>query len=178
MYKLPVIGVMGSGTVAHSNLSVPLGRSLAQLDVHLLTGGGSGVMEAVSEAFYSAGNRKGRVIGVLPSASADPKLTKEGYPNKWIEIVIRTHLPLSGDLGTSSLSRNHINVLSSDVVIVLPGGSGTRSEAQLAQDYDRPVIGFYHKLSCPGWFNELPLKTFLLEEVEAFVVDKLEKLEC
>ena len=39
--------------------------------------------------------------------------------NRFVELPIRTHLHLSGAQGTELASRNHINVLSSDVVIAL-----------------------------------------------------------
>jgi predicted Rossmann-fold nucleotide-binding protein len=39
----------------------------------------------------------------------------------------------SGDEGRDTLSRNHINALTADLVVVLPGGSGTLSELELAQ---------------------------------------------
>jgi predicted Rossmann-fold nucleotide-binding protein len=50
---------------------------------------------------------------------------------------------LSGIAGTDPRSRNHINVLSSDVVIVLPGNGGTESEMTLAVRYGKPVIAFF-----------------------------------
>ena len=37
-------------------------------------------------------------------------------------------------------SRNHINILTSDLVILLPGGEGTASEAELAVRYNKSVI--------------------------------------
>jgi predicted Rossmann-fold nucleotide-binding protein len=40
------------------------------------------------------------------------------------------------------MSRNHINVLSADVLIALPGGEGTASELALARRYGRPAIAF------------------------------------
>ena len=60
-----------------------------------------------------------------------------GYPNPYTEIVIRTQCPLSMHpmTGTELSSRNHINILSSDIVIALPGSSGTWSEIQLAIRY-------------------------------------------
>lgn len=102
-----------------------------------------GVMRSVSEHFAATPGRRGLVIGVLPARADDPQCTpKPGYPNPYVEIVIRTHLPLSGDEGTAMMSRNHINVLSSDAIVVLPGSAGTVSEARLAQRYGRPIIGF------------------------------------
>ena len=44
--------------------------------------------------------------------------------------------------GQTALSRNHINVLISDVMIILPGGPGTASEAALAVKYGCPAIAF------------------------------------
>ena len=133
--QIPVVGVMGSGATPHAHLAEPLGRALAGLGVHLLTGGGSGVMESVSRAFSAVQGREGLVIGILPAgdarpdrADADPQ-TPPGYPNPWVELAIRTHLDARGDDGSGILSRNHINILSSDVVIALPGSSGTASKA-------------------------------------------------
>lgn len=139
MNRFPVVGVMGSGSQEHRERSEPLGRWLAGLGVHLLTGGGAGVMAAVSESFASTRGRRGSVVGILPAhASGDSSMA--GYPNPWVEIAIRTHLPLTGDRGLDPMSRNHINVLSSDVIVALSGGAGTASEVSLALRYGRPVV--------------------------------------
>jgi hypothetical protein len=83
------------------------------------------------------------VIGVLPaSAEASPPAPPPGYPNSWVEIPLRTHLPLSGARGTDPLSRNHLNVLSSDVIVALPGAAGTASETRLALRYGRPLVAW------------------------------------
>ena len=132
---LAIVGVMGSGIEPHVELAAPLGRLIAARGCHLLTGGGGGVMASVSEAFVAVERRTGRSIGVLPGPDARP-----GYPNPFVEIPIRTHLPLSGAMGRDARSRNHVNVLSSDVVIALPGGEGTRAEVELALRYARPVL--------------------------------------
>ena len=136
--RLPIVGVLGSGTETHQEISVPLGAALAGMGVHLLTGGGSGVMGAVSEAFARESDREGLVLGVLPgdATGASPG----GYPNPWVELPIRTHLPLSGEQGTDTASRNHLNVLTADVLIALPGSAGTRSEVELALRYGKPVV--------------------------------------
>ena len=147
---------------------------MARMGVHLLTGGGGGVMEAVSRAFFETQGRRGLVIGILPAGDADPgpagaspnpadaKLsqieaipsqlladsghpdadpgTPPGYPNPWVEFAVRTHLDARGDDGSGIRSRNHINILSSDVIVALPGSSGTASEVELAIRYGRPLI--------------------------------------
>ncbi len=158
---------MGSGSAPHAHLAEPLGRALARMSVHLLTGGGRGVMEAVSKAFSEVSGREGLVVGVLPAgdarpdradtdpsrsdasvsrteanpshAAADPG-TPPGYPNPWVELAVRTHLDARGDDGSGIRSRNHINILSSDVVVALPGSSGTASEVELAIRYGRPLV--------------------------------------
>jgi uncharacterized protein (TIGR00725 family) len=167
--RLPVVGVLGSGSVAHDERSRALGSWLARQDVHLLTGGGGGVMSAVSEAFSGVGDRRGLVIGILPAAEGAAAEPREGYPNPWVEVAVRTHLPLRGDAGAEPMSRNHINVLSSDVLVALPGGSGTASEVALALRYGRPVIAFLgSRDEIPGLPAEVQAEDDL-ERIEAFV---------
>jgi len=135
------IGVMGSGTDEHDDLAAPVGTLIAALGANLLTGGGQGVMRAVSRAFTSYHGERGVCVGIIPCASvADRRTAKAGYPNEFVELAIRTHLPYSGPLGTDDLSRNHINVLSSDAVVALTGGEGTASEVALARRYGVPVV--------------------------------------
>jgi uncharacterized protein (TIGR00725 family) len=134
---------MGSGTsLEHAGAAKEIGRWLASEGVHLLTGGGAGLMEAVCRAFHSVRGRRGLVVGILPSDRSDPGLAKRGYPNAWVELPIYTHLPLSGKRGTDPMSRNHINVLSCDAIIALPGGAGTSSEVKLAVRYRRPIAAY------------------------------------
>jgi uncharacterized protein (TIGR00725 family) len=140
--RLPVVGVMGSGSADGGRPAVELGRSLASLPVHLLTGGGGGVMTSVSRAFAEVPARRGLVLGVLPGDPGRGGAAPDGYPNQWVEVMVRTHLPARGEQGDDALSRNHINVLSSDVVIALAGGAGTRSEVELAARYGTPVAWF------------------------------------
>ena len=159
------MGVMGSGVRAHAELAAPLGRGLAGMGVHLLTGGGGGVMAAVSRAFAEVEDRAGLALGVLPAdgsdgfhrtsrragraggaesgdAESEPAQWEPppGYPNPWVEVAVRTHLDARGAAGDSASSRNHVNVLSSDVVVALPGGQGTASEVALALRYGRPLV--------------------------------------
>lgn len=159
---------MGSGEESHDYIAEPLGRWLAQRGVHLLTGGGRGVMEAVSRAFHAVEDRRGLVIGVLPARAGGP-VSPDGYPNPWIEVPIRTHLAARGDAGASAASRNPINVLSSDIVVALPGGPGTASEIRLAVRYGRPLVVYR-----PAGRGEPELEAAVsvattLVEVQAFV---------
>ncbi|PYR54423.1 MAG: molybdenum cofactor carrier protein [Acidobacteria bacterium] len=148
-----IVTVIGSGRSADAH-SAEVGRLIATLGVDLLTGGGSGVMEATSRAFFETSPRQGIVIGVLPgkvrslreleerSATDVAYELESGYPNAWVELGIYTHLPDSGVEGTLGSSRNHINVLSADAVVALPGREGTESEVWLATQYNVPVIAY------------------------------------
>lgn len=171
--QLPIVGVMGSGSHAEADRCAALGRWLASERVHLLTGGGTGAMTAVSRAFFEAGSREGLVIGILPSDGARSSNAPAGYPNAWVELPIRTHLHLSGTQGTALASRNHINVLSSDVIIALPGSFGTRSEVDLAIHYQKPLVAYLQDRSeIPRLPETVPVRSSL-EQVKAFVREAL-----
>ena len=150
---------MGSGREPHDDLADPLGKWLAESGFDLLTGGGGGVMTSVSRAFCGVSGRAGITIGVLPGDLDDEGhyVERDGYPNDWVDLPIRTHLPLSGECGTAPLSRNHLNVLSADVIVALPGGAGTRSELELAARYGRPAILFLGDHPAPVGWPEVPV---------------------
>jgi uncharacterized protein (TIGR00725 family) len=144
-----IVGVFGGGEPCDSSLATPIGQLIARKGFHLLTGAGGGVMAQVSEAFYNVKKREGLVIGIIRAGvpyDQDFKGTQREYKpndiNEWIEIPIYTHLRRSGRHGKKLDSRNPINALASDAVIVLPGGPGTNSEVELALEYGVPVI-FY-----------------------------------
>lgn len=168
--RLPIVGVIGAASYDCQERAAAVGRWLAGAGVHLLTGAGSGVMRAVSQAFAEVPGRKGLVFGVVPCAAGDtPDVPKSGYPNDWVEVPIRTHLHMSGSRGTEPLSRNHIVVLTAAVLIALPGGPGTASEVRLALKYRRPVIAY---LKAPGEIAGLPDGVRVepeFGEVQAFV---------
>jgi predicted Rossmann-fold nucleotide-binding protein len=148
-----VVAVIGSGRSADAHCA-ELGRMIASLGVDLLTGGGRGVMEAASRAFFETAPRRGVVIGVVPGYVAGLEDLEErssrdigydlqtGYPNNWVEVAIYTHLPDSGPDGTSASSRNHINVLSADAIVALPGREGTEAEMWLATRYGVPIVAY------------------------------------
>lgn len=165
-----IMGVLGSGTEEHRELAEPLGRLVADLGANLLTGGGGGVMTAVSRAFCAVSGRQGVSIGVLPSQEGDSMGTPiSGYPNQWIEVPIQTHLPYSGTRGTDDRSRNHINILSADAVIVLPGGAGTASEIILTLRYQKPVLAYVGPSGRIDGFDPSVPTARSLEHVEEFL---------
>ena len=176
-----VVAVIGSGTFADP-ACVEIGQLIASLGVDLLTGGGRGVMEAVSRAFFDVPARAGIVIGIIP-ATVDPIEALEqrretpvtcrppdGYPNPSVELAIFTHLPDSRQQGTLRSSRNHINVLSADVIIALPGEAGTESEMWLAARYGVPIVAYgAHRTNVPAG---IPYAGSL-EQVRRFVEEHL-----
>ena len=160
-----VIGVMGSGTAEHAELAEPLGGWLAEQGFDLLTGGGGGVMAAVCRGFHGVPVRTGITVGILP-AGPPP-----GYPNRWIELAIHTHLPARGEEGASERSRNHLNVLSSHVLVALPGSAGTRTEVELALCYRRPLIAYLGPAGVIAGLarEQLPAVANSLAEVQEFI---------
>jgi predicted Rossmann-fold nucleotide-binding protein len=155
-----IVGVMG-GAGSYPDLTGPLGRLIARMGYHLLTGAGGGVMAEVSEAFYRLQGRQGLVLGIVRAKDAlDPRpavFPRSYEPNKlnsWVELPIYTHLHKSGKEGRTLESRNHINVLTSDVVVVLPGDHGTESELELALQYGTPVVFFLSNGGAMGKVNK------------------------
>lgn len=164
------VGVMGSGSDEHENLAVPLGELLARLEVNLLTGAGGGVMTSVSRAYVRSRRGRGISIGIVPCDSlAARDVPRQGSPNPYVELPIFTHLPHSGTEGRDDLSRNHINVLSSDAVVALPGNAGTASEVELALRYAKPVAVFATSAGQVENFNAGAARLYDIEGVEAFL---------
>jgi predicted Rossmann-fold nucleotide-binding protein len=167
--RRPVIGVMGSSVDEHAARAEELGRWIAAHGCHLLTGGGTGVMTAVSRAFAGVSGRRGLAIGIIPCVEGDPTRPWPGYPNRWVELPLYTHLYLGGAHGVESMSRNHVNVLTADVIVVLPGGPGTSSESKLAVAYGVPCIAYVSdRRDVPDLAPEVSVAT-TFSEVEAFI---------
>jgi uncharacterized protein (TIGR00725 family) len=164
------VGVIGSGTAEHESLARPVGELLSDLGVNLLTGGGGGVMRAVSRAFTQPTSRRGICIGIIPCASERDRGTpRAGYPNEFVELPVYTHLPYSGKQGTDDLSRNHINVLSCAAIVALPGDAGTVSELLLALRYGKPVVAYSPDPKLVRHFPEAIHRFGTIDEVERFL---------
>ena len=122
--KKIIVGVMGGGDASREvmDTAYELGALIAREGWVLLNGGrAAGVMEASARGARDQG---GLTLGILPGC------TLEGA-SAAIDIPVLTGM---GD------ARNCINVLTSDVVVVCPGGAGTLSEAALALKNGRHVI--------------------------------------
>ena len=121
---VPIIGVMGGGRTSAkvAQLAYELGAAIAGKGWRLLNGGrAAGVMEYSARGAHEAG---GQVIGILPTDD------RSGM-SQYVDIPIVTGM---------RDARNLINVLTSDVVVALPGGAGTLSEIMLALKNERPTV--------------------------------------
>lgn len=175
MRRLPTIAVIGSAkelSGAARTLAEVAGRLIAEAGCNLLTGGRTGAMTVVSEAFCRTPDRSGVSIGVLPGKpsgiSPDAVKAANHAPvsgvlkgniipakyNDWVEIPILTHLPGSDALGLES--RNYINMLSADAVIALGGGNGTEAELRIAHALGKPTTVF---LSDGGKIGDIDVDT-------------------
>ncbi len=76
--------------------------------------------------------------------------------------------------GTLDLSRNHINVLSCEAVVALPGGQGTASEVRLAIRYGKPVVAYSHAIQLLQDFPETVRRADDIDEVRQFLRERLE----
>src|SRR5262249_16026303 len=81
IFRLPIVGVIGSGTDAHQVRAAELGSWLANQGVHLLTGAGQGGMGGVSRVFGETAGRRGLVLGIISSAYPEkPETPHSRYP--------------------------------------------------------------------------------------------------
>ncbi len=142
--KLPIVAVLGSGSPiasARVTLAREVGALVARLGAHLLTGAGFGVMAAAAEGFVSVADRRGFSLGIVPRDPAGsfdtPKHADDGtlYPNPFVEIAVRTPLPSHAEEWRVEPSRNHVNVLTADAIVALPGAEGTCNELDMAVLY-------------------------------------------
>jgi uncharacterized protein (TIGR00725 family) len=167
---LPIIGIMGSGQEPWDAYSKPISEWIARQGYHLLTGGGGGVMAAASEAFCQIEPRRGLCMGVAPTIPDTERgfVLKQGYPNPWVELCIQSPLSVFDGTDPNAVTRNHINILTSDVIITLPGNKGTRNEIDLALRFNKPIISY-------GPMDELSnfpagiIKTDQIDTVQKFV---------
>lgn len=171
---MAIIGVMGSGKAGWDELAAPLGRWIAQNGHDLLTGGGEGVMLSVARAFTQTPGRNGRSMGVLPTRpdALQGFVPLDGYPNPFVELPILTPLPKREDSAApGTINRNYVNILTSDVVVALPGSAGTLEEITLALRFKKPLICFG---PADGWAS-LPaeaMRTGNLEDVCRFITER------
>ncbi|RNJ77054.1 MAG: TIGR00725 family protein [Nitrosopumilus sp. B06] len=124
--QILVIGNNTRGcTSKHEDLAYQTGAEIARSGSVLVTGGLGGVMSAASHGAHDAG---GLVVGIIPQDDAS-------HANEFCDIVIPTGM---------GLTRDFLNALSSDGVIIIGGGSGTLSEACAAYMSKKPMVALRH----------------------------------
>jgi uncharacterized protein (TIGR00725 family) len=119
-----IIGVMGGGSASQEALQTAydLGGRIAGQGWILLNGGRNvGIIAASAKG---AAERGGVTVGILPDAQPSASAP-------------HIQIPICTGMGSA---RNVINVLSSDVVVACPGGTGTISEIALALKHGKTVI--------------------------------------
>jgi predicted Rossmann-fold nucleotide-binding protein len=101
-------------------------------------------MASASQAFCHIKRRRSLCIGILPAEAGDDGryAVIKGYPNAWVELSIVAPLTIYMGGGEGEINRNHVNVLASDIIVALPGGTGTLNEAALAVRFGKPIILF------------------------------------
>ncbi len=135
-----------------------IGKIIAELGAVAITGGRTGLMEAVAKGCHDAG---GISVGILPGEQfADS--------NPYNTLVIPSGI---------GYARNSMNVLAADVVIAVGGAAGTLSEMAFAWSYRRPIIAL---TTSGGWAEQLAGKhidhRWEQPVLEAGSLDDLKKL--
>ncbi|NQV30354.1 MAG: TIGR00725 family protein [Candidatus Marinimicrobia bacterium] len=126
------VAIIGARDASKEGLefAYKVGRLLAEQGVITYTGGGAGIMEAVSKGVHECG---GIAVGVLKDADG-------ADANKYVNIPIMTGM---GDL------RNGILIRSVHGVIAIEGAYGTLTEIAYTLGYEKPILG-YKSWDIPG----------------------------
>ncbi|MCA9811315.1 MAG: TIGR00725 family protein [Nitrosarchaeum sp.] len=120
--QILVIGHNDNGcTPEHEKVAYEVGFEIAKSDCVLITGGLGGVMKAACHGSHDA---NGLAIGIIPQN--DPS-----FANEYCDVVIPTGI---------GLTRDFLNALSADGIIIVGGGSGTLSEICAAYMYKKPMV--------------------------------------
>ena len=120
--QILVIGNNDNGcTPELEKLAYNVGSEVAKSNSVLITGGLGGVMRAACSGAQESG---GITVGIIPQDDSS-------HANDFCDIVIPTGM---------GLTRDFLNALSADGVIVIGGGSGTLSEICAAYMYKKPIV--------------------------------------
>lgn len=134
--QILVIGNNESGcTPELEKLAYDVGAEVAKSGSVLITGGLGGVMKAASHGAHDAG---GLTIGIIPQDNSS-------YANEFCDIVIPSGL---------GLSRDFLNALSADGVIIVGGGSGTLSETCAAYMHKKPIAALKNSGGIASKFSD------------------------
>lgn len=117
-----VIGNNTNGcTPEHEKIAYEIGSEIAKSGSVLITGGLGGIMTAASHGSHDS---NGLSVGIIPQDDAS-------LANEYCDIVIPTGM---------GLTRDFLNALSADGIIIVGGGSGTLSETCAAYMHKKPMV--------------------------------------
>lgn len=120
--QILVIGNNTNGcTTKHEQFAYDIGVEIAKSNSVLITGGLGGVMKAASCGSHDA---NGLSIGIIPQDDAS-------MANEFCDVVIPTGM---------GFTRDFLNALSADGVIIVGGGSGILSEVCAAYMSKKPMV--------------------------------------
>ena len=120
--QILVIGNNTNGcTPKHEKIAYDVGKNIAESGSVLITGGLGGVMEAAS---HGAKDAKGLTVGILPQDDSS-------FANNFCDIVIPTGM---------GYTRDFLNALSADGIVIVGGGSGTLSEVCAGYMSKKPMV--------------------------------------
>ena len=122
MRQILIIGNNDNGcTPELEKTAYDAGKHVAESNSVLITGGLGGVMKAASHGAKDGG---GLTIGIIPQDDAS-------LANEFCDIVIPSGM---------GFTRDFLNALSADGVIIVGGGSGTLSEVCAAYMSKKPMV--------------------------------------
>ena len=120
--QILVIGHNENGcTPEHEKTAYETGAEIAKSGSVLISGGLDGVMRASCHGAHDAG---GLSVGIIPQG-------EHSFANEFCDIVIPSGM---------GLTRDFLNALSADGIIIIGGGSGTLSEVCAAYMHKRPMV--------------------------------------
>ena len=122
MRQILIIGNNDNGcTPEIEKIAYDAGKHVAESNSVLITGGLGGVMKAASHGAKDGG---GLTIGIIPQDDSS-------LANEFCDIVIPSGM---------GFTRDFLNALSADGVIIVGGGSGTLSEVCAAYMSKKPMV--------------------------------------
>ncbi len=137
--RRPVVAVIGASSAEPVALEIAegLGRAICRQGWHLLSGGGSGVMEAACRGFIEARQGNGGLtIGILPSEDT-------AFANRFVELAIPTGI---------GFARNAIIARAAWALVAVGGCSGTLCEIAFGWQMGRPIVAM---ADSGGWSEKL-----------------------
>ncbi|ABK77047.1 Rossmann fold nucleotide-binding protein [Cenarchaeum symbiosum A] len=120
--QILVIGHNDNGcTPEHEKTAYDTGAAIARSGAVLISGGLGGVMRASCRGAREAG---GLTVGIIPQDA-------HSEANEFCDVVLPSGM---------GLTRDFLNALAADGIIIIGGGSGTLSEVCAAYMYRRPMV--------------------------------------